>query len=175
MDEPPVIVRPLLEESPAVESPPAKVEVAVVEVATTMPNCPLPPSTEEPCTVTEEERPPVKVLVAVEVEVTTPVVMEPEVRAEKTEEAERRMLAKKLVEVALVKVVPPFESMTKAVVVAPAVGSAKTERSGRLLSEEVAEIVKREAGEVVPMPTTEAKVEARVVEVATKLPAVKGL
>ena len=46
----------------------------------------------------------------------------------------------------------PFEVIVKAVVVAPADGSAKTERRERLERDEVAEMVRRDIGEVVPMP-----------------------
>jgi hypothetical protein len=68
----------------------------------------------------------------------------------------------------------PFESTVRAVVVAPDVGSAKTESRERLEREEVALIVKRDAGEVVPMPKKEAMLEIAVVEVAVKLVKVKA-
>lgn len=46
----------------------------------------------------------------------------------------------------------PFERMVKTEEVAPAVGSAKMDRRERLESEEVAEIVRMDAGEDVPIP-----------------------
>lgn len=46
----------------------------------------------------------------------------------------------------------PFDRTVRAVVVAPAVGSAKMDRRERLESEEVAEIVRMDAGEDVPIP-----------------------
>jgi len=46
----------------------------------------------------------------------------------------------------------PEELTVKAVVVAPDVASAKIEKRGRFESEEVAEIVNKEVGEVVPTP-----------------------
>lgn len=91
------------------------------------------------------ESPPPKVEVAVEVEMKFDAVS----CAPKSPEPETENVAPGVV-------VPtptfPFERTVKAVVVAPLVGSAKTERRERLESEEVAEMVRREAGEVVPMP-----------------------
>ena len=49
----------------------------------------------------------------------------------------------------------PFDSTVNAVVVAPEVGSAKTEKRERFESEEVAETVRMERGEVVPRPVLE--------------------
>ena len=67
----------------------------------------------------------------------------------------------------------PFERTVRAGEVAESVGSAKMESSGRLEREEVAEIVRSDAGAVVPMPRKEAIVETAVVEVAVKLVKVK--
>ena len=64
----------------------------------------------------------------------------------------RAFVAKKLVVVAKVIVTPPFESMRKAVVVAPVVGTATTWKRLRLESEEVAATVRTENGEEVPKP-----------------------
>ena len=86
-----------------VERPPAKVEVAL-EVEMILPNCPTPPSTNEPWSPVAEERPPANVEVAVEVEVRVPKVAEPEVSEEKIPEGERKILAKREVVVALVVV-----------------------------------------------------------------------
>jgi hypothetical protein len=68
------------------------------------------------------------------------------------EETERKIEAKKEVEVALVKVVPPLESTESAVEV-PLPVEEITEKSGRLESEEVAEMVSLAEGEVVEMPS----------------------
>ena len=87
-------------ERPTALSPPANVEVAE-EVDTMTPNCPTPPSTNEPCRPWVAI-PPVKVDVAVEVEVMTPVVRDPVVMLEKMEEMERKMLANREVVVAFV-------------------------------------------------------------------------
>ncbi len=86
---------------------PANVEVAE-DVATILPNCPTPPWTYEPANPADEETPPANVVVAVEVEVMTPVVSEPmlaepEVRLEKDDDRERKMLEKSVVEVAFVE------------------------------------------------------------------------
>jgi hypothetical protein len=105
------------------------------------------------------------VLVAVNV----PTVSCPTEEEARNESMNLTLVAKRAEEVAFRKEIPPFEAMEKALVVAPAVGSANTEKSGRLESEEVAEMVRREAGEVVPIPKKEAMVEATVVEVAVKL------
>ena len=74
------------------------------EVATSVPNCPLPPSTKEPWRPIDEAIPPANVDVAVEVLVIEPVVSVPVVMLEKMEETERKMFTKKVVEVAFVPV-----------------------------------------------------------------------
>ena len=79
-------------------------EVVKEEVATRVPNCPLPPSTKEPVSPAVEARPPAKVEVAEEVEVIEPVVREPVESEEKTPETERRRVEKREVVVAFVVV-----------------------------------------------------------------------
>ena len=101
-------------------------EVVKEEVATRVPNCPLPPSTKEPVSPAVEARPPANVEVAVEVEVIEPVVRDPVVTLEKILEMERKILAKNEVVVALVpvaftkvkfwRVVEPFTKILPVVV-----------------------------------------------------------
>ena len=101
--------------------PPAKVEVAV-EVPTIKPNCPLPPSTNEPERPAFDAIPPVKVEVAVEVEVMEPVVRRPVVMLEKVAAMVRNMEAKNEVEVALVvTVLVKVEVADEVAVMTPAV------------------------------------------------------
>ena len=93
--------------------------------------------------------PPANVLVAVEVEVMFPTVSFPILDEEKKESTKRPMFAKKEVEVAAVMVVPPFESMRKAVVV-PVDGTATIWKRLRLERDEVAEMESTDRGEEVP-------------------------
>ena len=97
----PVVLMPFVDERPKVEIPPTKVEVALV-VATTTPNCPRTASTAAAWRVLFDESPPANVEVAVEVDVSEPVVREPVVTFEKIAETERKILAKREVEVAFV-------------------------------------------------------------------------
>jgi hypothetical protein len=60
-----------------------------------------------------------------------------------------------VVEVASRRVKPPVEERTRAVVVAPTDGTATTWRRLKFESEEVAEMVRTEKGEVVPKPVLE--------------------
>ena len=85
--------------------------------------------------------------------VSVPVVSFPIEEEARKESMKRAMLAKNVVLVAFVSVVPPEESMTRAVVVAPAEGTATTWKRFRFESEEVAARVRTLRGEVVPMPT----------------------
>ena len=151
-------------------TPPANVEVAFVLVDTILPNCPTPPSTNEPWSPVAEERPPAKVLVAVEVLVMVPKVPAPEVSEEKMPDGERKILAKREVEVALRRVVPPFELTRSAVVVAPTDGTASTRKRSMFEALEVASTVRRASGEVVPTPKLP---EAVIVPVAVIFAAVR--
>lgn len=102
LSPPPVTMRPeSVEVAEALRR--VKVEVAVVEVAVMEPNCPYPISAYEDWSPVAEAMPPAKVEVAVEVEVMLPVVREPVVMFEKIPEIERKIEAKRLVEVALVE------------------------------------------------------------------------
>jgi hypothetical protein len=74
------------------------------EVATSVPNCPLPPSMKEPWNPAWDERPPTRVEVAVEVEVTVPKVSLPTLEEAKKESTKRPIEAKNEVEVAAVAV-----------------------------------------------------------------------
>jgi glyoxylate utilization-related uncharacterized protein len=76
------------------------------------------------------------------VDVIEPVVSVPVVRLENVLETALKIVVKNEVEVAFVRVVPPFESTNIAVVVAPAVGTATTWKRFRLESEDVAETVR---------------------------------
>jgi hypothetical protein len=88
-----------------------------------------------------------------EVAVSVPVVKFPTDDEERKEFTKRPMVEKKFVLVALTMVVPPFESMTNAVVV-PVDGTATTWKRFTLEeTEEVAESVRTDSGEEVPMPT----------------------
>ena len=89
------------------------------------------------------------------------------------------LVAKKEVEVAKGMVIPPVESIKKAVVVAPEEGAATTWKRFRFESEEVALSVRTESGEVVPIPTRVAPAvkiaSVSVVEVAHLLEALPPL
>ena len=82
-----------------------------------------------------------------------PVVSLPIEEEARKESMNRPIEAKNEVEVAFERVVPPEESMTRAVVVTPAVGAATTWKRFRFEREEVAERVRTESGDVVPIPT----------------------
>ena len=79
---------------------PAILELTV-EVETKEPSCAYPISAKAPWNPAEEAMPPAKVEVAVDVEVIEPVVRVPVVMLEKVAEMVRKMLANKLVVVAL--------------------------------------------------------------------------
>ena len=121
------------------ESPPAKVEVAVeVEVIDPTVSLPIEEEAKKESTILPrvEKREVVVAFVMVartkvesvrvEVAVMTPVTREPIEEEERKESVKRPRVLKKVVEVAFSMVTPPLLPITKAVVVAPLVASATT-------------------------------------------------